>query len=110
MGAASNAATTQQVNPVYCQTLQFANYVKFATPTRQTPGGGPVCYDGTGTASIDLTEVTRFFAGAHSGSFQYRQRPEGSFTDHVIAYRPFTPGQEQDFTSAVDVISLTITR
>jgi hypothetical protein len=98
--ALSTEATLQQV---YCQTPQFSSYVKFTTPSRPTPGGGLVCYDGTGTATIDLASVTRFSAGAHSGSFQYRQRP-----GLPIIYRPFSSGQQQDFTSAVEVTSLTI--
>jgi hypothetical protein len=102
--AATTAATTSQnVHSVYCQTPQFPSYVKLTTPSHPTPGGGPVCYDGTGTSPIDLAGVTRFSSGAHSGSFQYRQPP-----GHPIAYRPFSPGQEQDFTAAAEVISLTI--
>ena len=101
--APSTEATLQQVQPVYCQTPQFSSYVKFTTPSRPTPGSGLVCYDGTGTATIDLAGVTRFSAGAHSGSFQYRQRP-----GLPIIYRPFNSEQQQDFTSAVEVTALTI--
>ncbi|MGH3794124.1 MAG: hypothetical protein ACRDSP_04480 [Pseudonocardiaceae bacterium] len=101
--AASAAVAPQNVHSVYCQTPDFWSYVKFSTPSHPTPGSGPVCYDGTGTAAIDLTGVTRFDSGAHFGSFQYRQQP-----GLPIIYRQFRPGQQQNFTPAVEVISLTI--
>lgn len=91
------------VRSVFCQTQQFNSYVKFSTPGTVTPGGGPVCYTGIGTASIDLHGVTRFWAGAHSGSFQYRDRP-----GLPIIVRPFTSGQSQQFNQPVEVLRLTI--
>jgi hypothetical protein len=101
-GITSTPAAHQQVHEVFCQTPQFPRYVKFRTPASPTPGGGPVCYDGIGTATINLTGVTDFSAGAHRGAFQYRYHPE-----LPVINRTFSPGQEQRL-SAVEVISLTI--
>lgn len=104
-GAAEAATVTQAagVHGVYCQTPQFDSYVKFNV-TGITPGGGPLCYTGIGTAPIDLHGVTQFRSGAHSGSFQYRYRP-----GLPIVFRPFAPGQTQQFVQPVEVLSLTIT-
>lgn len=92
------------VRSVYCQTSKFDAYVKFTTPATMTPGGGPVCYTDTGTASIDLSGVTRFRSGGHSGSFQYRYRP-----GLPIISRSFAPGQSEQFNQPVEVLSLSIT-
>ncbi|MGH3780502.1 MAG: hypothetical protein ACRDRO_07700 [Pseudonocardiaceae bacterium] len=91
------------VHRVYCQTPQFDDYVKFSTPGSITPGGGPVCYADTGTEPIDLSGVTRFWSGAHSGSFQYRNQP-----GLPIILRSFAPGQSEQFNQPVEVLSLTI--
>ncbi|PZS16636.1 MAG: hypothetical protein DLM60_15230 [Pseudonocardiales bacterium] len=91
------------VHSVYCQTSKFDAYVKFSTPETMTPGGGPVCYTDTGTESIDLSGVIRFWSGAHSGSFQYRDQP-----GLPIILRSFAPGQSERFEQPVEVLSLTI--
>ena len=91
------------VHSVYCQTPDFDRYVKF-TVKGITPGGGPLCYTGTGTARIDLQAVTGFQSGAHSGSIQYRSRPGLP----IIQY-PFIAGQSVRFGPPVEVLFLTIT-
>lgn len=101
--AATFAPAPRDVHPAYCQTRGFPGYVKFSTPGHPTPGGGPVCYDGRGTSSIHLNGVTKFSAGAHSGSYQFRQRP-----GMPIVFQRFSPGQMRYFSPAVEVISLTI--
>jgi hypothetical protein len=101
--AESAAAAPQDVHPVYCQTPEFSSYVKFTTPSRPAPGGGPICYEGTGTSPIDLAGVTRFSAGAHSGSFQYHRRP-----GLPIIRQLFSPGQGNNLSPAAEIISLTI--
>jgi hypothetical protein len=92
------------VHSVHCQTPQFDTDVKFSTPGTITPGGGPVCYTGIGTAPIELLGVAQFWSGAHSGSVDYRYQP-----GLPIIVRPFTPGQSEQFNPSVEVLSLTIT-
>ena len=88
---------------MYCQTSEFAGYVKFSITGRPTPGGGPVCYDGRGTSSLSLEGVTKFDAGAHSGSYQFRGRP-----GLPIGVLRFSPHQVRYFSPPVEVLSLTI--
>ncbi|MGH3768302.1 MAG: hypothetical protein ACRDTX_24650 [Pseudonocardiaceae bacterium] len=99
----ATAAPQGGVHDVYCQTPQFDTYVKVSTPGTMTPGGGPVCYTGNGTTPIDLPGVTRFWSGTHSGSLQYRDQPS-----LPIIFRSFSPGQSEQFTAPVEVVSLTI--
>ncbi|HEY3894335.1 MAG TPA: hypothetical protein VGL88_03095 [Pseudonocardiaceae bacterium] len=101
--AATIAPAPRNVHPVYCQTRGFPGYVAFSTSDHPTPGGGSVCYDGSGTSSIGLMGVTKFSAGAHSGSYQFRQQPE-----MPIVLQRFSPHQVRYFSPAVEVISLTI--
>lgn len=97
------AARHGDVHSVYCQTPEFDTYVKFSTPGTMTPGGGPVCYTDTGTEWIDLPGATRFWSGAHSGSFEYRDQ-----SGLPIIFRSFTSGESEQFNQPVEVLSLTI--
>lgn len=100
--APAPAAAPGGVHQVYCQTPQYETYVKFRVQTA-TPGGGPLCYTGVGTASIDLHGVTWFDSGAHSGSFEYRTEP-----GLPIFLKTFQPHQSMQFSAPSEVISLTI--
>ena len=102
--AAEPSAPDHGVHSVHCQSPQFETYVKFTTPGTITPGGGPVCYTGIGSAAIGLSDVTEFQPGAHSGSFGYRYQP-----DLPIIVRSFIPGQPEQFSPPAEILSLTIT-
>ena len=101
--AATPAPASRDVHPVYCQTPEFAGYVKFSITGHPTPGGGPVCYDGSGTSSLSLEGVTESDAGTHSGSYQFRGRP-----GLPIGVLRFSPHQVRYFSPPVEVLSLTI--
>lgn len=97
------ASPDRDVHSVYCRTPQFDTYVKFSTPETITPGGGPVCYMGIGTAPINLLGVAQFWSGTHSGSFEYRYQP-----GLPITVRSFTPGQSEQLNPPIEVLSLAI--
>lgn len=99
---ASAAALQSGPHAVYCQTPQFDSYAKFWI-RGITPGGGPLCYTGIGTARVDIRQVLRFEAGAHSGSFLYRTPGQ------PISRAVFRPGQVVILALPYDVLSLTLT-
>ncbi|MGH3624273.1 MAG: hypothetical protein ACRDQ5_21215 [Sciscionella sp.] len=97
--ATQNAGVTQ----VFCETPNGASYFKLYLRGVITPGGGPVCYDGKGTARLNLNHVVRFDSGAHSGQFTYRFPPSDAvrtmrFGPHQVGYTP----------EGVEVLTLTL--
>jgi hypothetical protein len=100
------AATTDNaaaVSSVYCQTANYDSYFKLFLHGVITPGGGPLCYDGHGTITLNRTNVVKVDSGAHSGQFTYRIPP----SDLVRTFA-FTPGQTVSFPQGVQVLSLTL--